>query len=124
MKQFTLVFALVAVACMRDVHGQPPLSEDVEKQLPAALENYKILHASPELSHFEEKTAALVAKELKSAGCEVFTGIGKFTRAEWKGHGVAGVFHNGEGPVVLVRAELDALPLIEQTGLPYASRSG
>jgi hippurate hydrolase len=98
------------------------LSERVEQELPSVLDTYKALHAAPELSHYEERTAALVAKELKAIGCEVFTGIGKFTRAEWKGHGVAGVLKNGAGRVVLIRAELDALPITEQTGLPYASK--
>jgi hippurate hydrolase len=64
-----------------------------------------------------------MAKELRAIGCDVFTGIGKFTRPEWKGHGVASVLKNGDGPVVLIRAELDALPITEQTGLPYASKA-
>src|SRR6516162_9339529 len=97
------------------------LSDCVEQVLPSALDTYKAIHAAPELSHYEEKTAALVAKELKVVGCDVLTGIGKFTRPEWKGHGVAGVIRNGDGPIVLIRAELDALPITEQTGLPYAS---
>jgi hippurate hydrolase len=99
-----------------------PLSDCVEQVLPSVLETYKAIHAAPELSHGEEKTAALVARDLKAVGCEVFTGIGRFTREEWKGHGVAAVLKNGDGPVVLVRAELDALPISEQTGLPYASK--
>lgn len=97
------------------------LSERIERELPSIVEIYKAIHASPELSHYEEKTAALLAKELQAVGCDVFTGIGKYPKAEWKGHGVAGVLKNGEGPVVLLRAELDALPITEQTGLPYAS---
>lgn len=63
-----------------------------------------------------------MAKGLKAVGCDVFTGIGKFTKPAWKGHGVAGVLKNGDGPVALIRAELDALPITEQTGLPYASK--
>ena len=98
------------------------LSDCVEQVLPSVLDTYKAIHAAPELSHGEEKTAALVARELKALGCDVFTGIGKFTREEWKGHGVAGVLKNGPGPVVLIRAEMDALPITEQTGLPYASK--
>ena len=98
------------------------LGELVEGELPSIGHVYKTIHAAPELSHYEAKTAALVAKELKAAGCAVFTGIGKFTKEEWKGHGVAGVLKNGDGPVVLIRAELDALPITEQTGLPYASK--
>lgn len=72
------------------------------------------LHANPELSLHEEKTAELVARDLKAAGCEVTTGVG--------GHGVVGVLRNGAGPVVLVRGDMDALPIVEDTGLDYASK--
>jgi amidohydrolase len=74
---------------------------------------YTELHANPELSHLEEKTAARVAKELRSAGYEVTEKVG--------GHGVVGVLKNGDGPTVLLRTDLDALPVKEQTGLGYAS---
>src|SRR3954470_5185355 len=80
------------------------LSKDIEKELPSIIELYKSIHSAPELSHFEERTAALAAKELKAVGCTVLTGLGKFNRPEWKGHGVAGVLKNGNGPVVLIRA--------------------
>jgi amidohydrolase len=124
MKRATFVLALLSATVLVPgiARSQPALSERVEKELPSALDTYKALHVAPELSHYEEKTAALVAKELKAGGCNVFTGIGKFTRPEWKGHGVAGVLKNGDGPVVLIRAELDALPITEQTGLPHASK--
>ncbi|MBX6315293.1 MAG: amidohydrolase [Isosphaeraceae bacterium] len=124
MKRGTFVMAVLCATSLVPgiARSQPTLSERVEKELPAALDTYKAIHAAPELSHYEEKTAASVAKELKAAGCDVFTGIGKFTRPEWKGHGVAGVLTNGGGPVVLIRAELDALPITEQTRLPYASK--
>ena len=74
---------------------------------------YTYLHSNPELSHLEEKTAERVASELKNAGYEVTTKVG--------GHGVVGVLKNGPGPVVLLRTDLDALPVKEQTGLSYAS---
>jgi amidohydrolase len=76
---------------------------------------YHHLHQHPELSYREEKTAARVAQELRQAGAEVTTGIG--------GHGVVGVLRNGPGPTVLLRTDLDALPVAEQTGAPYASRA-
>jgi hippurate hydrolase len=75
---------------------------------------YKDLHAHPELSFREEKTAAKVAAELRRAGLETTTGVG--------GHGVVGVLANGTGPTILVRTDLDALPIKEQTGLAYASQ--
>ena len=74
---------------------------------------YKELHANPELSLHEEQTAARLARELRSAGLEVTENFG--------GHGVVGILKNGDGPVILVRTDLDALPVLEKTGLPYAS---
>lgn len=74
---------------------------------------YLDLHRNPELSGDEERTAARFAGWLESAGYETVRGIG--------GHGVAGVLRRGEGPTVMLRAELDALPVRETTGLPYAS---
>ncbi|MFD6229276.1 amidohydrolase [Streptomyces sp. NPDC060232] len=74
---------------------------------------YLELHRDPELSGAERRTADRFAGRLESAGYATTRDIG--------GHGVAGVLHNGEGPTVLLRAELDALPLRETTGLPYAA---
>jgi amidohydrolase len=74
---------------------------------------FKQLHANPELSMQEFATAALIAKELKASGYEVQTGINKT--------GVVGVLKNGPGPVIMFRADMDALPLKEESGLPYAS---
>ena len=76
---------------------------------------YKHLHAHPELSYHEVATAARVAEELGKAGAEVTTGVGKL--------GVVGVMRNGKGPTVLVRTDLDALPVTEATGLDYASKA-
>jgi amidohydrolase len=75
---------------------------------------YRHLHQHPELSHHEHHTAAEVANRLGSFGYQVHEGIG--------GTGVVGVLHNGNGPMVLLRADMDALPVEERTGLPYASR--
>lgn len=74
---------------------------------------YKDLHANPELSFAEHRTAAEVARRLEALGLEVTTEVGRT--------GVVGVLHNGEGPTVLLRADFDALPVLEQTGLDYAS---
>lgn len=75
---------------------------------------YIDLHQNPELSLQEKRTAATMAERLRALGFNVSTGIG--------GHGVVGVLRNGAGPVVMIRTELDALPIEEKTGLPYASR--
>jgi amidohydrolase len=76
-------------------------------------EFYRDLHANPELSYQEHRTASNVADRLRGAGYEVHVGVGMT--------GVVGIFRNGEGPTVLLRAEIDALPVKELTGLPYAS---
>jgi amidohydrolase len=94
----------------------------IDRELGALVSTYKALHAAPELSHYEEKTSALIAKELRALGYTVTERIGKYSRPQWTGYGVVGVLKNGEGPVVLVRADMDALPVEEKTGLPYASR--
>ncbi len=85
----------------------------VDAEYPSLFDLYRDLHAHPELSFHEAKTSIHIAEELNRAGCEVTTGVGRF--------GVVGVLKNGAGPTVLVRTELDALPVKEQTGLPYAS---
>jgi hippurate hydrolase len=77
-------------------------------------EFYKQLHAHPELSLHEEKSAARLATELRMLGFEVTEKVG--------GHGVVAVLKNGAGPTVLVRTDMDALPVTEKTGLPYASK--
>jgi hippurate hydrolase len=76
---------------------------------------YKHLHANPELSLMEEKTSARFADELRAAGFEVTEKFGGF--------GIVGVLKNGAGPTVLLRTDLDALPVQEETGLPYASHA-
>ena len=90
----------------------------IEQKLGADLEFllafYKHLHAHPEMSYEEEKTAARLAKELRALGFEVTEKVG--------GHGIVGVFKNGDGPTVMVRTDMDALPVTEKTGLPYASK--
>lgn len=85
----------------------------VAKEVPSLTELYKQLHASPELSLHEEQSAARVADELRKVGIEVTEKMG--------GHGIVGVLKNGDGPVILVRTDLDALPVREQTDLPYSS---
>ncbi len=103
------------------VHAQHPLNDLIDRELPSLFEVYKTFHAAPELSHEEVKTAALLARELRTAGFTVTEGIGRYLRPELKGHGVVAVMKNGDGPTILVRSDLDALPIEEKTGLPYAS---
>ena len=114
---------LLASSLARNAHGQQPdLDARIDRELPSLVQTYKSLHEAPELSHYEEKTSAFVAKELRSFGYTVTEHLGKYARPEWHGYGVVGVMKNGTGPTVLVRTELDALPVEERTGLPYASK--
>ncbi len=92
----------------------PAVRAWIDRTLPSWVDRYEHLHAHPELSLAEHATSALVAAELGRAGYRVTTGVG--------GTGVVGVLANGPGPVVLVRGDMDALPVREETGLPYASR--
>jgi amidohydrolase len=93
-----------------------------DAEFPSLLGIYKDIHSHPELSGQEERTAALVAKELRAAGCEVTEHLGKYENSKLKTYGVVGVMKNGDGPTVLVRTDMDALPVQEETGLPYASK--
>jgi hippurate hydrolase len=93
-----------------------------EAELPSLVAIYKELHAHPELSGKEEKTAAFMAKELRAVGCEVTEKVGKYAAPGMTGYGVVGVMKNGAGPTVFVRADMDGLPVVEETGLPYASK--
>ncbi len=87
--------------------------DDVDELLPELEKFYTDLHAHPELSMQETRTARLAADRLRAAGYDVTTGIGKT--------GVVGLLRNGDGPTVMLRADMDALPIKEATGLPYAS---
>ncbi len=113
---------MVLIVALRVNAQQPTLDALIERDLPSLLTNYKTLHAAPELSHREEKTSAFVAGELRKLGFTVTERIGKFQNTQWTGYGIVGVLKNGAGPTVLVRTELDALPVEEKTGVPYASQ--
>lgn len=93
----------------------------VQRQLPGLLATYKGLHAAPELSHHEVKTSALLADELRKAGYTVTQRVGKYPDGS-QAYGVVGILKNGAGPTLLIRTDLDALPVEEKTGLPYASK--
>jgi len=87
--------------------------ESLPSLLPEIEALYKDIHSHPELSMQETRTAGLAAERLRAAGFEVTTGVGKT--------GVVGLLRNGDGPTVMMRADMDALPVEEDTGLPYAS---
>ena len=101
---------------------QASIQQLVEGELPSLLSIYKDIHSHPELSTQEQRTSEIVAKELRAAGCEVTDNFGKYEQPNTKCYGVVGVMKNGDGPTVLVRTDMDALPVQEQTGAPYASK--
>src|SRR6266581_9549838 len=103
----SLAFALTSFA-------QRTPQQIAEAELPSLLTIYKDVHTHPELSTQEQRTSEIVAKELKAAGCEVTDHIGKYDDPQQKGYGVVGVMKNGDGPVVLVRTDMDALPVQEE----------
>src|SRR5205085_8540352 len=91
-----------------------PVVANINELLPELEALYTDLHAHPELSMQETRTAGIAADRLRADGFEVTTGVGKT--------GVIGLLRNGEGPTVMLRADMDALPIEETTGLPYASK--
>ena len=119
MKIRFLAFALALVPAGLFAQQTPQQIADAE--LPSLLTIYKDLHTHPELSTHEERSAGIVAKELKAAGCEVTEKVGKYEKPDLTCFGVIGVMKNGDGPVVAIRTDLDALPVKEETGVPYAS---
>jgi amidohydrolase len=117
-----LISILLFVASLTVV-GQavPDLTALVDAQLPGLVSTYKDLHQHPELSHFEVHTSGFLADEWRKAGYEVTERVGKYPDGS-QAYGIVGMLKNGPGPTVLMRTDLDALPIEEQTGLPYASR--
>src|SRR5690242_10111206 len=97
-----------------DVAGlKSAIARSLESDYPKLDALYKDIHAHPELAFQEEKTAAKLAAEMRAIGFEVTEHVGKT--------GLVALYRNGDGPTIMVRTELDALPMEEKTGLPYAS---
>jgi hippurate hydrolase len=116
---------MAAILCMGGINraaGRPSQAEERVGQIKSLIDKnysfledfYKQLHSHPELSLQERQTSARLAREMKEIGFEVHEKIG--------GYGLACFLRNGQGPTVLVRTDMDALPVVEQTGLPYASK--
>ena len=97
------------------------LDELIQAELPSLAALYKQFHAAPELSCLEKETSAELARQLRAAGFEVTYPVGRYSDSTRVCYGVVAVMKNGSGPTVLVRGDMDALPLQEKTGLPYAS---
>src|SRR5881398_3711848 len=115
-----ILLPLSLVVGLTSLAQQTP-QQIADAELPSLLTIYKDIHTHPELSTQEQRTSALLAKELKAVGCDVTENVGKYENPDQKCYGVVGLMKDGNGPVVLVRTDLDALPVQEETGLPYAS---
>jgi amidohydrolase len=108
------IAAMIAMGTLTLAAQQSALKSEVETVYPDAKTLYVDLHEHPELSSHEERTAALLAGKWRALGYDVTEHVG--------GTGIVGVLKNGAGPTVMLRTELDALPVEEQTGLPFASK--
>lgn len=109
------IFLLPLLAAAPAFAQTDTLRADIAKDMPSLTAIYRDLHTNPELSGQEKRSAGIMAAEAKKAGFEVTTGVG--------GTGVVAVMRNGPGPVVMLRADMDGLPVAEQTGLPFASKA-
>lgn len=117
----SLIFFLSSILVTAGVNAQS-LDAMIDTDIGSLVATYKTLHAAPELSHHEEKTSSFFANQLRALGYTVTERVGKYENPEWTSYGVVAVMKNGAGPTVLLRTELDALPVDEKTGLPYASK--
>jgi hippurate hydrolase len=122
MKTRTFASVLLSILLPTLALGQPTPQSLADAELPSLLGIYKDIHTHPELSGHEERTSTIIAKELRAAGCQVTEHLGKYENPKLKAYGVVGVMKSGDGPTVLVRTDMDALPVEEETGLPYASK--
>ena len=111
------VLPMIALATMLGATPSraDPLRDAIAADMPSLIAIYRDLHIHPELSNKETRSAAIMAAEARKLGFQVTTGVG--------GTGVVAVMKNGAGPVLLLRADMDALPVTEETGLPYASQT-
>ena len=112
------------IAAAAFLFAGPVMAQDVPAyvngQLPGLVDIYKGLHTHPELSHHEEQSSTLLAAELRKAGYTVTEHVGKYPDGS-QAFGVVAILKNGAGPTLLIRTDMDALPIVEETGLPYAS---
>jgi amidohydrolase len=111
---------LLWLAALVSAQQPPPLPQSVNAQLPSLIETYKSFHRNPELSHHEEHTSATLAAALRQLGYQVTEHVGVYQDGS-KAWGVVAVLENGPGPRLLIRSDMDALPVEEKTGVDYAS---
>jgi hippurate hydrolase len=114
-KSYTMLATALALGFTAPAQAQTDnLRARIAADMPGLMELYRDLHAHPELSFEEVRTAKLLAARMRKLGFEVTEGVGKT--------GVVSVMKNGVGPTIMLRADMDGLPVVEQTGLPFASK--
>lgn len=111
--RFLLLTTFVLMSSYESCFAQTP-ADWTDENVRELSKLYYYLHANPEISFQEEQTGIRIGKELEKVGCEVTNNVGGF--------GVVGLLKNGDGPVVMIRTDLDALPIVEKTNVPYASK--
>ena len=119
---YKLVFALVLFLTTASIPAEDSLDNIIGQEFDSLLNTYQYLHAHPELSHREKATAAYLSRTLRSLGYRVTENVGVYDRPGRVSYGLVAVLQNGEGPTVMIRTDLDALPVEENTHLAYASR--
>src|SRR5687768_6720126 len=113
-RRMLAVMMMVMSTTMTAPASAQQLNQAIRQDMPELMALYRDLHQNPELSLQETRSAGLLAAEARRLGFDVTTGVG--------GTGVVAVLRNGPGPTLMLRADMDALPVEEQTGLPFASR--
>ncbi|MGB7848050.1 MAG: amidohydrolase [Candidatus Acidiferrum sp.] len=117
---FALAVAVLSTALLAAAQGD--LDQKIDSNIEDWVGTYKHFHSNPELSTQEKETSALVASTLRKLGYDVTDHFGRYADASLVSYGVVAVMKNGPGPTVYVRTDMDALPVKENTGLPYASK--
>ena len=113
-----LVLSLLTTAM---AFPQSGLEERVRGEVSSLMDTYTYLHSNPELSYFERETSAYLATELRQLGLDVSEEVGDYGVEGRQSYGIVAILENGDGPTVLVRTDTDALPVVENTGAPFAS---
>jgi amidohydrolase len=120
MKKNMPIWPLLVLLTAPAWSAERDVDDFVNRELSGLVDTYKGIHEHPELSHHEEHTAALLAAELRKTGYTVTERVGRYPDGS-QAYGVVAILQNGPGPKLLIRTDLDALPIVEETGVAYAS---
>jgi amidohydrolase len=120
MKKNMPIWPLLVLLAAPAWSAEQDVDDFVNRELSGLVDTYKGIHEHPELSHHEEHTAALLAAELRKTGYTVTERVGRYPDGS-QAYGVVAILQNGPGPKLLIRTDLDALPIVEETGVAYAS---